>query len=161
MTDLVAAEQLAPEVRLLKLAREIAMDFRPLKEILTEYKISQDEWSDIQKNKYFLGILGKEVTEWNSALKTEERVRLKSAAFLEEALPEFFARAHDKNENLNHKVAILQTVQKMAGLGPAASSDGGSGEKFSITINLGGDKKLTMTRDVTPSALDMVEGDEL
>ena len=82
-------------------------------------------------------------------------MRLKSLAFVEEALPDFYARAHDPTENLQHKIRVLEVVAKFAGVGGNVDT-ALSGEKFSVTINLGADHQVRIERDVTPQ---VIEGD--
>lgn len=156
MQEITRASPGANDVTLLRLAREIAMDIHPVETILATLEISADEWLDIQQNPTFRGYLRTAIEEWQSATNTQERVRLKSLAFVEEALPEFYARAHDPSENLQHKIRVLEVVAKFAGVGGNVDT-ALSGEKFSVTINLGADHQVRIERDVTPQ---VIEGDQ-
>lgn len=155
MQEITKASPVSHDVTLLKLAREIAMDIQPVETILATLEISDDEWQNIQQNLTFRGYLRTAIEEWQSASNTQERVRLKSLAFVEEALPEFYARAHDPTENLQHKIRVLEVVAKFAGVGGNVDT-ALSGEKFSVTINLGADHQVRIERDVTPQ---VIEGD--
>lgn len=140
----------------LKLAREIAMDIRPLDDILSAHGIDHARWENIHSNPRFQTLLRSEVESWESATNTAERVKIKSLAFVEESLPEFFARAHDRREPLNSKVEVLKTVAKFAGVG--GSVDGAvAGEKLMVTINLGADHSLKIEKDVTSKVIDHEE----
>jgi hypothetical protein len=113
-------------------------------------------WDEINKSSAFQSLLRSEVEAWNSATNTAERVKIKSLAFVEEALPEFFARAHDPKEPLNSKVEVLKTVSKFAGVG--GSLDGAiAGEKLMVTINLGADQTLKIEKDVTSKVIEHQE----
>lgn len=155
MQEITKASPGSHDVTLLRLAREIAMDIQPVEAILAALEISDDEWQEIQQNPTFRGYLRTAIEEWQSAINTQERVRLKSLAFVEEALPEFYARAHDPSENLQHKIRVLEVVAKFAGVGGNVDT-ALSGEKFSVTINLGADHQVRIERDVTPQ---VIEGD--
>ncbi len=155
MQEITKASPGSHDVTLLRLAREIAMDIHPVESILATLEISDDEWQEIQQNPTFRGYLRTAIEEWQSATNTQERVRLKSLAFVEEALPEFYARAHDPSENLQHKIRVLEVVAKFAGVGGNVDT-ALSGEKFSVTINLGADHQVRIERDVTPQ---VIEGD--
>lgn len=145
------------EVTMLKLAREIAMDIQPVEDILKRLDVSDDQWEEIQQNPRFKSYLRGAVEEWQSATNTAERVKLKSMSFVEEALPEFYARAHDPKEPLSAKIEVLKTVAKFAGVG--GQVDGAvSGEKLTVTINLGSDNQLRIERDITPQ---VIEGEAL
>jgi hypothetical protein len=157
MTEITKKEPSFNDVTLLKLAREIAMDMRPVPDILETHDVTSAEWAAISVSPLFQDYLRQCVTEWQSATNTAERVKLKSMAFVEEALPEFFARAHDPEESLNAKVEVLKTVARFAGVG--GSVDGSiAGERLSVTINLGADHQLKIEKDITPT---FIEGDTL
>lgn len=140
----------------LKLAREIAMDIRPVEDILLAHGIDQSNWEKISNSPSFQALLRSEIESWQSATNTAERVKIKSLAFVEESLPEFFARAHDRREPLNSKVEVLKTISKFAGVG--GSVDGSvAGEKLMVTINLGADHSLKIEKDVTSKVIDHQE----
>lgn len=141
------------DVIMLKLARELAMDIQPLEKILEIHELSSDQWEEIQRNPRFKSYLRGAMEEWQSATNTAERVKLKSMAFVEEALPEFFARAHDPKEPLAAKTEVLKTIAKFAGVG--GTVDGAvAGERLTVTINLGADNQLRIEKDVTPQVIE-------
>lgn len=157
MTEIVPKLPSFNDVTMLKLAREIAMDIRPLEDILKTHEVDGDTWEEISSNPTFKSYLRGALEEWASAINTSERVRLKSLAFVEEALPEFFARAHDQREALPAKVEVLKTIAKFAGIG--GNVEGAvQGERLSVTINLGADHQVRIEKDVTPRGNDIVEG---
>ena len=130
------------DITLVKLAREIAMDIHPIETILKQYSIEPHTWAELQRNGRFIRLLEGQVEEWNSAMNTHERVRAKSAAMLEEWLPELNNRMHDREIALPAKVEGGKMLAKMAGIGEREASAAGGGERFTITINLGEDHKL-------------------
>lgn len=143
------------ELIFVQLAREIAMDIHPLEQILKNHEISTQRWDEIRSNARFQGLLLKQIEEWNSALNTAERVKLKALSCIEEALPEFFGRMHDPKETLPAKVKSLEVFAQLAGL--AKNGQGavaGGGEKFSVTINLGADHQLKISAP-SPSAVEV------
>ena len=154
MTELVEKRAGFGELILLKLAREIAMDIRPVEEILEIHKINGENWENIQKNPYFQGILSSEVEAWQSANNTSERLKIKSLAMVEEALPEFYARMHDPKEPLPAKTDVLKTIAKFAGVGGSDFNASVGGEKLSVTINLGSDHQLRIEKEVTSKVID-------
>lgn len=136
--------------QMLKLAREISMDIRSVEDILISHEISSAQWDIIATHPSFVRYLRSCIEEWGSAVNTSERVRLKSLAFVEESLPEFYARAHDPKEGLAAKTEVLKAVARFAGVGIAAVS-GVSGERMSVVINLGADHSLRIEKDITPT----------
>ncbi len=142
------------ELTLLKLSREIARDIHPIDDILERFGIDANLWSNIRTMPRFISFLQHEIETWNSAPNTSERVKIKSLSFVEELLPEMYERAHDPRETLSSKVELLKTVGRFGGVGVLAS-EGGMGEKLSVTINLGADKELKFEKDVTPPVVDV------
>lgn len=145
-----------PPLIMLKVAREIAADVREIPDILKLHGVSDAEWEKLKDSPRFLTLLRNEVIEWQSVANTADRVRIKSLAFTEEALPELYARLHDPKEPLSAKVELLKTVARIGGVGEKAA-EGGGGQRMVVTINLGSDSQLRFTKDITPT----IDGDVL
>lgn len=141
------------------LAREIAMDMHELDVILKNHDVDQARWDQIVKNPRFQMLLTQQVTEWNNALNTQERVKLKALACLEEAMPEMFQRMHDPQETLPAKVKIFEVLGNVAGMGKNQQGGAVTGEKFSVTINLGTDKPVQVIAD-TPKTIQAIQIDQ-
>ena len=156
MAELATTFTTNPGVDYISLAREIARDMNPIQTILESRQIDANEWERIQANPHFQRVLSSEVEAWQSANNVGERVRLKALHFVEEALPEFFQRAHDPRETLNAKTEVLKTITRLAGIGNSMGETGAMGEKFSVTINLGADQTLKIEKTVTPQVIDGV-----
>ena len=157
MTALATVDHNVTELKLLQLAREIAMDIRPLDEILKVHDINQVQWDAIQANPRFRAYIESEAAAWHGTLNTHERVKLKAAAILEEWLPELSMRMHDRAENLIAKIEAGKLARDLAGFAKAGVGVEGSGEKFSVTINLGQDAKLTFEKQLPPVIIDAEE----
>lgn len=143
------------EIKLVKLAREIAMGIRPLQKILDDAGIDQLEWAVISNNKAFLNRLQSECLAWEGVSNTPERVKVKSQSIIEEYLPELYARMNDKTEKLSDKIAAAQMVKDLAGMGSKVDmKTGNPGDRVSITINLGADTKLTYERELPAKVID-------
>jgi len=157
MAQLPVPEPSLSEGILIKLAREIAMDIQPLDNILRDNGLDQDQWDAIQNNTRFRMLLETETSAWGSALNTQERLRLKSAAALEEWLPELFTRMNDRGESLNAKVEAGKLISRWAGVGMGGSQSIEGGEKFSVTINLGADNQIKIEKEVPYKVIDHEE----
>jgi hypothetical protein len=159
MTELIEKRAPFNNTGLVKLAREIAMDMRPLDEILEIHEITTKNWEKLKENTQFQALLQSEIEAWQAAANTPERVKLKSLAFVEEALPEFYARAHDPKEPLNAKVEVLKTIAKFAGVGGNQFDDSVGGKKFSVTINLGADQSLRIEKTLPTQVIEHEDGE--
>lgn len=129
------------EQRLIRLAREVAMDMAPLEEVLGRLGFTLQQFSELQRWPKFQRQLAAEVASWESAVNTHERVKLKSAAMIEDWLPEAHQRLHDRAESLAAKGEVAKLITRLAGMGEernvlgSASSDGG--QRFTLVINIG------------------------
>lgn len=141
-----------PELLSLQIAREIAMDLLDVEDILKRYGITAKEWDRLQRNQYFQRVLQQAVIDWGSALNTEQRVKVKSAALFEEWLVEANRLAHDPQQPLSSKVELMKML-RAAGFAQAGGGEG-SGERFSVTINLGADNQLKIEKTVTPKVIE-------
>jgi hypothetical protein len=159
MTELIEKRAGFHDLTMLKLAREIAMDIRPVEDILETHQITPEKWANIKENPHFQAILRGAIEDWQAAGNTAERVKIKSLAFVEEALPEFYARAHDPKEPLNAKIEVLKTVSKFAGVGGNQFDASAPGERFSVTINLGADHSLKIEKTLPQQVIEHEGGE--
>ena len=142
------------DVILVKLAREIAMNIHPLEDILKAHLIEPNQWENIQEMARFQSLLETESAQWNGALNTQERVKLKAAAMIEEWLPEANQRMHDRGESLSAKTELGKLVRDLAGFAKGGIGIEGGGERFSVTINLGADASLKFEKELPPVIID-------
>jgi hypothetical protein len=132
------------------LAREVAMDIKPLPDILKVYRLSEDDYLKISKIPFYAKALETAAIEWNSALSTHDRIRIEAAAIMEDAMPGLSARMKSRDEALPAAIEAGKLFAKLAGLGEVNKAAAGSGEKFVIQIDLGADTKLRYEKDVSP-----------
>lgn len=147
----VQLPELAP-ADLVKLAREIAMDIKEVDVVLGHYHLTTEQFNWLKEHHaFFKQALQVSTIEWNSALTTPERIKLESAAILEDALPRLGARMSNQAEGLPGVVEAAKLFAKIAGLGEKEAGDRAPGERFTISINLGGDDKLVYKSKETPA----------
>jgi hypothetical protein len=149
--------------KLLVIAREVAMDIFDIDQILVFTNTSPEEYAQLKELPRFQTYLRSEMEAWNSALNTHERVKIKAASQIEFALPELNNRLHDASEPLMPKVKLAELISKLAGMGAQnASINGDSGDKFTVTINLGEDRKLEISEKITHQVIEgeMVEDEQ-
>lgn len=142
------------EVQFLRLAREVAMDLNDVETVLKNLKISPSQWEAIQRDPHFIRLLEAEVAAWHAATNTHERTKLKAAALIEEWLLEANQRIHDSKERLADKTEVVKLLARLAGIGERGEAGGSGGERFSVTINLGADKQIKITKEVTPKVIE-------
>lgn len=138
---------------LVQVAREIAIDHKPIDDILKEYSISAEEWSSLKANDDFIRLLNSEIVAWQSAQNTHERLKLKAAALLEEWLIEANARLYDPQESLSAKTELAKLISRIAEVGDSGGGDGSG--KFNVTINLGADAQLKFEKQLPTKVIDV------
>ena len=127
------------EFALAKLAREMAMNIRPYKAVFADFGIDETEYYEIEKIEFYKRAKDQFAIEWNSSLSATERVKLISAAYLEQVLPVIGAKALNREENLPAATEVAKFLARNAGIGDPKQDLSKTAERFVITINLGGD----------------------
>ena len=136
--------------KLAKLAGEIVSNINNLPAILKTYGLSDEQFAVIEQNPYFKMVFEASTIEWQAADNAQRRIAIKSAAIIEDALPQLGAMLTKEGQTAAGAAELGKLFTKWAKI---EGSDGeiAPGEKFSITINLGDDKKLTFEKDITPT----------
>lgn len=124
-TDLAPEEVFA--VDLAALAREIAMDIFPPKQILELHRLTDDEWQRIQENPKFQSMLQEMITEWNSTTSTKERVKMKAATGLESILEIYIRDIADPGIPLIQRVEAGKFLGRLGELDGSHIGGGGGG----------------------------------
>lgn len=131
---------------LAKLARDVAMDIKERHVILKDYKLTQAQYDFLEThNAFFRNALAAASLEWHAPLSTAERIKVEAAAILEDSLPGLGARMQNKSEGLPGVIEAAKLFAKVAGVGERESGGAGSGERFTINIDLGGDQKISVS----------------
>ncbi len=136
--------------KLAKLARELAWDMHKTHDILARYGLTEDQFVVLKEIPFFKNALEALTIEWNSAASTEDRIKLQAAMGAEDLLPHAIARMHKPDETLNAVIDGVKMLTSIAGINKETKT-GNNSEKFTITINLGEDHKLTFEKDITPT----------
>lgn len=139
---------------LVALSREIAMNVFKIEDILDRHNIDDNAWDFIKNHPRFTQLLHNAVVEWESALNTEDRVKVKSATMIELWLSHASSLLHSKTEDTGKKTELAKLICKLANLGfSGAQVQGGASERLSITINLGADQ-LKIEKDISPKTIE-------
>lgn len=143
------------EVKLVKLARQIAMGLKPVPDILFDNGLTLREFDEIQRLPLYGRVLVSELKGWEAATNTHGRLKLKAAAMIEEYLPEMYARLNDANEPLMAKIKALEAAMKLAGIMERADGAVVSpGDRVQVTINLGADTRVEYVKTLPSKVID-------
>jgi hypothetical protein len=121
--------------------RDIAVNLYPEGKILAKHGITPEQYATIKDNPFFKKAMEQALIEWNSPQSTQKRLAMEAAIALEEAMPVIAARMHKSTESLRDIVEVSKLFAKMAGVGETSATNAPT-EKFSVVINLGGDKQV-------------------
>lgn len=158
--NLVNLPKMSPP-ELAQLAREVAMNIKPLSAILQDFKLNDTQYEFLEEhNEFFKAALHAACIEWARPLSTPERIKIEAAAILEDSLVGLGARMQNKGEGLPGVVEVAKLFSKIAGVGEREAGPGNPGERFVINIDLGGDKKITLGNAPaeTPADREVVDG---
>jgi hypothetical protein len=136
-----------------KLAREMAMDIKERHVILKEFGLTETQHDYLEaNNEFYKAALHAACAEWHAPLSTPERIKIEAAAILEDSLPGLGARMQNKSEGLPGVVEAAKLFAKVAGVGEREAGGAVSGERFVISIDLGGDQKITLSAETASAA---------
>lgn len=132
-------------VTLAQLAREIAQDIGLLPAILQRHKLTQAQYEFLEKhNRLFKSILEGEIRNWQSIKSTEVRLRLQAQAALEQQMPGLATRMGNAAEKLSDAVEAAKFFARVAGVDTPQPGAATPGERYTITIDLGADTRITV-----------------
>lgn len=138
---------------LAQLAREVAMNIKERGTILQEFSITQVQYDFLEAhNEFYRAALAQACKEWHAPLTTQERIKVEAAAILEDSLLVLGARMQNKGEGLPGVVEAAKLFAKIADVGERSQGQAAPGERFTINIDLGGDKSLVIDTTAAPAA---------
>jgi len=143
-----------------ELASEIACDSFDMGAILKAHSLTLEQFKRIEHTPRFQMYLKEAVANWNSTANTQERVKSKTAVSVEDMLPTLHSTVLDKTQPLAPRVELFKALMRAAGIGEKATAGASdAGEKFSVTINLGGEKSLKIERTLPTQVSEIIEGE--
>jgi len=142
-----------PEEKLVKLANELAKAQLEPADVFQAFGITAAQFEQyVKTNPYFSRTYEAAVLDWHGVTSTAKRIKIKSATSLEQSLTTLHNRLNDPASALPAVVDTAKLLATLAGVGETKQPQG-SGERFSISINIGIKKieqEVPATIDVTP-----------
>jgi hypothetical protein len=139
--------EVAPTVDLATLARDIAIEYLGLPAILRAHEISDDQWEVISRNAEFQAMAAQMRREWQSASNARERVKMKASTAVEALLPGFIEDIVNPAAPLAQKTEAIKLMAKLGEIGETVRDARDTGERISVTINIG--EGVTKTIEAT------------
>lgn len=133
---------LGKDIDVIRLAREVAIDHYPIQDILNRYNIDTGTWDALNEWPRFKELVDHERQQWQSALNTNTRIKLKSATVIEEWMEHGNKLLHSAQETFNSKIELIKLLGKFSGL-DAQDKIIGEAAAGRVTINIKiGDKNV-------------------
>lgn len=141
-------------VDLANLARDIAIEYLGLPQILRMHEITDEQWAVISVNPQFVAMAGQMKRDWESAANVKERVRMKAATAVEALMPKMLEEIVDPRVSATAKNDIYKTLMKLGELEQTQADISAGGDRFQFTINFAPGIAAPVTIDVTPTKTD-------
>lgn len=120
-----------------RLAVEIAVQLRPVPEILKQYAISRKDLVRKLKDPMFRDMVKQAKSLWNSDLSVKERIRLKSQILVEDSILEIFSILHNRDNAIPARLDAFKQLARVAEVDAPDRSNADTGSRFTVSINLG------------------------
>lgn len=130
-----------PPDAFVRLATDLAMEVRTPAETFAEWGLGlpgQDPRTDaLLENNAFAEIYDQIQREWEGVKGTTQRVRLKSALMVEEALPAIYRMIMAEDGDHRLRLEAFRQLSKMSGVEEDAKRADSGHEKFVVNIRIG------------------------
>lgn len=120
-----------------RLAIEIAVQLRPINEILVAYSTTRSELAAKLKDPMFRDMVKQAKSIWSSDLSIKERIRLKSQILVEDSLLSIFSIIHGPDNAIPAKLDAFKQLARVAEVDSPERAKGDIGTRFTVQINLG------------------------
>jgi hypothetical protein len=120
-----------------RLAVEIAVQLRPVPEILKQYDLSRKDLVRKLKDPMFRDMVRQAKSLWNSDLSVKERIRLKSQILVEDSILEIFSMVHNRDNAIPARLDAFKQLARVAEVDSPDRSNADTGSRFTVSINLG------------------------
>ena len=129
--------------QMVALARDLAKNIHPLGTILNNHKLTNAQYEFLSEhNEFFKHALQQLSSEWQGITSTAERLKHEVLAALEEQLPTIASRMGMRSEKLIDAVEAAKLFAKIGDVDGTSRGNGPSGERFTISIDLGADTRI-------------------
>jgi hypothetical protein len=152
---LIVSKNELSEIDIMRLAREISRDLKPLEAVLSQMQITSEQFERIKENPIFHFHLTEEAGLWASTTRENltNRIATKAAFAVDQLMYEAIDLVQDKKLGGEARIKALQFLAKLGQLTEGQmTKDDGSGR---VTINiLLGNRKLSFDKDNQPRIID-------
>lgn len=120
-----------------RLAVEVAVQIRPITEVLVAYSLTRSDLVRKLKDPMFRDMVKQAKSIWSSDLSIKERIRLKSQVLVEDSLLTVFSIIHNVDNAIPAKLDAFKQLARVAEVDSPERGKGDTGSRFTVSINLG------------------------
>lgn len=120
-----------------RLAVEVAVQIRPIAEVLVAYSLTRSDLVTKLKDPMFRDMVKQAKSIWSSDLSIKERIRLKSQVLVEDSLLSIFQIVHNVENAIPAKLDAFKQLARVAEVDSPERGKGTEGSRFTVSINLG------------------------
>ena len=131
-----------------RLAVELAVQLRPVADILNAYGVTRDGLVRKFKDPMFRDMVKQAKSLWSSDLSVKERIRLKSQVLVEDSLLEVFSFVHNKENAIPARLDAFKQLARVAEVDSPERNKNDTGSRFTVSINLGDTPVVIEANDV-------------
>jgi hypothetical protein len=130
-----------------QLATELAAGLTPLPEILKRFSLTPAKLKQLVADPHFQLLYAEAKAVWHGDANVRERVRAKAQALVEDSLLPVYGIIHNPDMAPATRLDGFSKLAKIADLEPRRDNDAGGGSSFQLTINIPGEKEVTITHE--------------
>lgn len=134
------------------IAAELAAGLSDAAAIRERYGISPTQWDTLRRSPVFRGMVAEAIKEFGGDMNAGVRIQKKADIVLEDAIPAYDRMIHNAEIPAQARIDAGKLLAQLAGRNQKASEGGGGGGGFTLNINLGDNKSVTIDGKATPVA---------
>lgn len=131
-----------------RLAVELAVQISPMADILRRHDLTKEALRVKLRDPAFRHMVKEAKRVWQSDLSVKERIRLKSQVLVEDSLLGIYEMFNDQTLAAPARLDAFKQMARVATVDAPDKEQGNIGERISININLGEDRKVTLDSNV-------------
>lgn len=140
-----------------RLIWELVANISPVPDILKRHGLTVPELRSKQKDTMFAAAYREAKSFWDSNPNVKERIRMKAGMLLEDSLEDILLIIKDPQMGAVHKLEATKQLGVLSGAATVKPGTVGDTSGFKLTINVGGNKGVTVEGQVVEQQVIDVE----
>jgi hypothetical protein len=134
------------------IAAELASELSTPQDIQKRYGFSASQWKALRANPMFRGMVAEALKTFRGPLAAGQRITKKAEILLEDSMPVLYQIIHDGSTPSDSRIKAMNQLAELAGRGKKDTQDAGpKTPAFTLNINVGNDKPITIVANEQPS----------